>query len=155
MNNILSNGDEIKWGQNPHTYERSNCFRNYLHNPEKVRTSMAFEPVTLWCWDDALTSSGWSMMLGAGHFWVQTFPWEMNQWTNWSKKRVHFIKWIHCIKFKAKYSARPVNKTLFILSFRILSTPVLKNNPILIDPLLWKEKKEYGNILLSFQSFPY
>ena len=69
---------EVKWSYDPRSYERNFC--NCVKNPEKLRTSTGFEPVTSRYRCDALTN--WAMKpltLGAGHLWVPMFPWGMNE----------------------------------------------------------------------------
>ena len=64
----------LKWSYDPRSYERS--FSNCVEKPEKFRTSTGFEPVTSRYRCDTLTK--WAMKqltLGAGHLWIQVFPW--------------------------------------------------------------------------------
>ena len=70
---------KIKWSYDLRSYERN--FYNCVEKPEKFRTSTGFEPVTSRFRCVALTN--WAMKplsLGAGHPWVLTVPWGMNQW---------------------------------------------------------------------------
>ena len=64
-------------------------FSNCEEKPENFRTSTGFEPVTLRCQCDVITS--WALkplILVAGRLWVQIFLWWMNQWRKW------YMKWI-------------------------------------------------------------
>ena len=116
----------------------SNCEQK----PEKVKTSMGFEPVTSRYRYDALTN--WAMKpltLGAGHLWVLRSPWRIDvKW--YMKCFIYHMKCFILLDFKIRSS---IYET-FHISLHNKDYVIYISNPYFTgvdEPILWYELQNW------------